>query len=1227
MHPTISRAALLVLALSLPQASAKTPPATADSGEMDFNRLRQLIEQSRVKKPPSAEQQRMGVFNELKIDRSPAGMFEARLAEARSAAAEVKPMPEKPTPEQELERFKADAEAFRIDLALGRWEKVDDFFTALPKAIADDAYKSLVTKLAAPVSISPTPEMLAQGAKPYSLPIFLPPMEWLGLAAAAPNPPKDEVLKTLAKLLQKEPRPPAEFFESLFTGIRHFGGKDGAERRRAAEILLESGFAAEATPLIPDVAEAREKPDYAAMNLIARHRVALAKSDPKAAGKDAIPLAWELSTLFLTDPKAPQAARAEAMFRALSLIPELGDNRGRDWFTKTFETPEGGGVELLASLGTLTAQNRDNNNQLVRLEQLRLQQAAVRALLASGADATAWSGIFTLYARQWVHEAGVTQQLDKSGSRRRTPQYDMFGNMFYQQESHQFQGQGTPPIASGDLLECRPDEAWLALLEPTTGHECLTATARLFLKVKEEDGAIPLIQTMAATRKADAVSLVKETIRVWAENHNPNKEQDYRSRYMYYYGYNSQAGSIPLTRSKQERNLIDLATLVKGIRSLDLGEPFHQELADAFISCHSKAEVWRVESIEAVFGATDVLDAMTLSSLVGRMRMNLAGLWPNPKLQQAYQTKRKDKELQEQILHGYTAASMVLENALEKKPAESWRLSYQLAAARFEESNYRSSLAPDNTHSAMKRASLDALAAAAGEYSASLPLEDQAKETAEVFETWFYAALGSPSLEALKGHHLPTPAEYPLIKAALEGLPGEAAERHLKKFATTLNQRLANVGPDLKLRYLEAATAICGDRKELADAADVLAYYRDLVSEIELSSRIDGSDRISPDKPFGLQVNLRHTRQIEREAGGFQRYLQNQTNQQYAWNFGRPPEDYRDKFDKAARAVLEEHFEILSLTFHGEKTESRTDPDFGWRLTPYAYFLLKPKGPQIDRIPSLKIDLDFMDTSGYAIIPITSAEIPVDSSGQPEPRPFRDLRITQTLDERSHAEDGSLYLEIKATAHGLIPPLEEILDIALPGFVLGKIEDRGLRIAELDAATDDLAPVSEAEWRIELKSATGSFPANFRFPNIKLETAKEDGLLMQRYVDVDLVPVLSEVRLDMKQGRLRHWMLAGVALLLIPMGFLAVRAQRRRKAPTVTAKIVPLPSHFTPVTVLGFLRRLRGESPLTPDHAAGLEKEIALMESGYFGTAAPIVDPAALEEIATRWQQASHQSP
>src|SRR5690606_3494244 len=133
------------------------------------------------------------------------------------------------------------------------------------------------------------------------------------------------------------------------------------------------------------------------------------------------------------------------------------------------------------------------------------------------------------------------------------------------------------------------------------------------------------------------------------------------------------------------------------------------------------------------------------------------------------------------------------------------------------------------------------------------------------------------------------------------------------------------------------------------------------------------------EEPFGVFVELRHTREIERESGGFSRYLQNQNNSSsWYYNYGRPLENYRDKFQEGTTGLLNEQFEILSVTFQPEDVHSRADREYGWRVTPYAYVLLKARGPQVDKLPSLKIDLDFLDTSGYIVLPVESPAVPLD---------------------------------------------------------------------------------------------------------------------------------------------------------------------------------------------------------------------------------------------------------
>ena len=57
-----------------------------------------------------------------------------------------------------------------------------------------------------------------------------------------------------------------------------------------------------------------------------------------------------------------------------------------------------------------------------------------------------------------------------------------------------------------------------------------------------------------------------------------------------------------------------------------------------------------------------------------------------------------------------------------------------------------------------------------------------------------------------------------------------------------------------------AGLAIVGDNERAAEARKIFDYYADLVTEIKLETRIDGNDRVGTGEPFGVFVNIVHTR-------------------------------------------------------------------------------------------------------------------------------------------------------------------------------------------------------------------------------------------------------------------------------------------------------------------------------------------------------------------------------
>jgi hypothetical protein len=445
----------------------------------------------------------------------------------------------------------------------------------------------------------------------------------------------------------------------------------------------------------------------------------------------------------------------------------------------------------------------------------------------------------------------------------------------------------------------------------------------------------------------------------------------------------------------------------------------------------------------------------------------------------------------------------------------------------------------------------------------------------------------------------------------------------MDRFANELFTRLSGAKPHVKHNYLKLGFEIVGENPRASEAKKVFDYYKDLVREIKLETKVDGPANVGHGKPFGLFVNLVHTRDIERESGGFSRYLQNQNSSgYYYYNYGRPTADYKDRFEQMAKEAFKEHFEVLSITFQDEKVSSRAIPDqFAWRFTPYAYVLLKPRSEAVDAIPPLRLDLDFLDTSGYAVLPVESPKLAINCKGKPDPRPLEKLAVTQTLDERQ-ANKGILLLEVKAVGVGLIPELADLCDFAPAGFEVTKTEDLGVAVKKFEEDSDKNAVVTERVWTLTLKGQEGQaeLPKSFTFATVKLPTKEKDGLLYQRYNDADLAAVEQTVSLEQQYGtegsNWKWYLAAGLAVVIGLGGVLAYLLTRSRK--TEEAGIA-LPANLNAFTVLQLLQGLRDGGKLTPPQRQELDQAIAGIERYYF-SAERNGDPAPdLRGIATRW--------
>jgi len=593
--------------------------------------------------------------------------------------------------------------------------------------------------------------------------------------------------------------------------------------------------------------------------------------------------------------------------------------------------------------------------------------------------------------------------------------------------------------------------------------------------------------------------------------------------------------------------------------------------------------------------------------------VNLADVWSDPAVQKDAKTNRGQQDIRAEVLRGYELARTTVERAVLAQP-NSWRLILAQGALEHDENDYRATLQKDTEFTSRRQAALGTLERAAAAYASGLEATERDEESTDVYVTWFYGALGAIDLKNVSHEKQLASAEIPKLAAALRAIPGERGERHMASFANAIFTRMGSAAPAVKYRYVREGLAIVGDHDLAAEARKLADYYGDLVTEIQFRATIDGPDRVGHETPFGLRVDIRHTRAIERESGGFSKYLQNQNAGNFGFNYGRPLEDYRDKFEEVARVALNEHFEVLSVTFNEPNARSKSDPEYGWRVTPYAYLLLKPRGAQVDRVPPLRLDLDFLDTSGYAVLPIESSIVPIDArDAVGDPRPFTNLALTQTLDERQ-AKDGKLLLEVKANAHGLLPPLAELLDVSPAGFEVAKIEDRGVSVVKLEEEGSTIA--AERLWTVHLKAKDGAaeLPTTFAFPTPKVETTTQERF---RYVDADLASVEPVVTLERRYGEpSRAWI--GWTLLAVVVAGAGIWILRRVSRPTPPKPgRFQIPAEPTPFNVIGLLRDIQRNDGLAPDARQTLAADIDRIERSYFGSER--VESPDLHDVARGW--------
>jgi hypothetical protein len=1138
--------------------------------------------------PKTPEEKRLDELLKLKFDRSAASILKAQATLASSLPSDAAP-----------------AERFRLDVVAGRWPDAGAFLKTLPAKDAARVYEHLIKELSRPPANAQNPGQ-QQVMGPAPSPTLLQ-QEVADIADIAPADLSEEQLNLLGALLSRVLAGSSyidPLMKRLEQGSAQLGGSDTAKRERAAQLLLNAGRDLDAAKFLPPLDAARPT---ASFQLLEKH-VRCRFTEGRTAGKkEMIDQAWALNETMLAAADCPADFRERAWRRAVEIAPFLPTAVAAQWMKKTFAGDPQRGLTLLNALAAQLASQRTNRDVAQRRKNLELQREIVSALLSDTAHRAQWQPAVNLFATNWMEEADYSRRY-YTPPRNQNAMFDEDGNrIFYGNQSmqQQFNPNQLPPVPLPEVVTATPGVEWLAALDASLLPRLLTSLAQAQLKLEDEAKALPYLEQLAPFQPKETLAMANELLGVWARVRDPQRNLPQRRSNVIYYssGIQQQQQGVPLTRALQQRYLEELSALLVRLRKLPIGALDDSAIVGAFTAAHSPAEVYRGEAIELVLGKLDQIKPQTLSEVLQAMRVRLATQWRKPSVQQQAKTQRTDAQIDAEILRGYELLDSLLAKALAKQP-DDWRLHLTEACTAFDWAEFQYGKKVDLAIYVEKRErAFDAFQKAAELYAKALPAMEQSAETPVIYQQWLNANLGASDLAFVTRQQEANAKSLLRIREAILALPGEAVTRHLDALAKTVAAGTDSLPGHLKPGYMRAALAIVGERESAAEIRKLVEYYDGLLREIELNLRVDGDTTVGHGVPFGAFLTVRHTSELEREnAGGFGKYLRNQSQTPYYFNpYGTAPIEHRDNLEKQMREKLGEGFEILSVTFHDDKVQSRGYGRDGWRETPLAYLLLKAKDASVDRIPALRLDVDFIDKHGPVVLPVESAVQLIDARPDvPPARPVADLEVSQVLDDRALGE-GKLTLEIKATAKGLPPAFDELFDFAPTDFKIDELADSGPAIQRLDSTGAELAGASERNWLIKLSAqrGAGSNP-RFQFPKPRQEIPK---IAYKRYQDADLVEVAPDLALTgfpLRPERAWLWALLGCLVVALP-GWALFRLRRKSSAGEAVSRY-ELPPEVTPFATLQLLRRMHGDEQLALSTAQRdeLARTIAEIEGFYF---------------------------
>ena len=1024
--------------------------------------------------------------------------------------------------------------------------------------------------------------------------------------------------------------------DRLKAGLKGFRENDPAEAMNAAKLLCALGWPSLAEPYMP--ATAREVKDSSAADTLLASDFFAARGDAEKDEK-ARERAWRL----LGQAAVKGAPVADVVQRVCNQAAELDDSFVREALPALLTNCPALAQPLLAyvaksasssSSSSPQSSNGDGNDDEEDgyAKALRVQALLIEGLIAASDEVKHRPELMSGLVWNWLTAAEHTRTTTEGEISQRARE------AMYGQRSVYRNRNGS--LSAQEALDAAPGEGLIDALGSGLGRQVRLMKFALQLLCFKDAPALEYLKICCAKYPQDGRELCGNYLAAWVDKRcSALAKEDPEYARLRAQGYMAQqvqmaqrsmSGGIPLTRARQNKNVADLKSLLIELRKVT-PQLDPARVTWAFINIHSDAEVFRIEDVQGVFGEPEKMERAELRTIVGAMRVNLAKRWRDMEVQQKAATNRSEQDVKDEVSRGYRVALELVKRGM--SGGASWEdriLRGQLFFDASEFEHERGIKLADYVN--LRDDAFASYKLAAAKYGESIAARPRNQWTIAPYQAWFFVLLGASDLSALTPGQARNDLGLRALHDALAGLPGDAATVHTTLFAASLTNLLERVPSQMRQKFLMAGVQVVGEtHPAAAPARDILAYYANLTDEAQLRVTIDGPTRVGHNQPFGIFINLDHTRQLAREGGGFAKYLQNQAAQMASAYGGYMPPgqraavDYRDNFQTNFNAALGAQFEIQSLVFHDPSVKPIDLPRDGWQTMPLAYAVLKARDPAVDHIPSIQLDMDFADQKGVVVLPVLSQVVPISASEEKIiPRPCSTLAISMILDKREWRSTGKAAIEISATGDGIIPPFKDLFTGADSAFET-ETKDAGLIINSVQTEKGTTRPQTTRIWQLAcFAPKAGVAPAAIHFPAVSAAFTNAK-VTCKQYVDADLETIdprtaLAGIALPAGARAATTTTLLIVVLAAAMLAFAIFMRRWGRPVARPASKIEP-PHGDSPFAIIAFLRRLHNDraAALSETDRAALQQDIHAIETACFGpNPAPASAPTPAD-VARRW--------